>query len=183
MKIVLDIGIIPSKNASTMQITKMANAFSYLNNDVTLIGNKHRTTLFNKCDITNYYNINNNINIKLIIWIPRIPFYNEIYSIYKSKEIIKLSPDIVITRNIRILKILIKNNINVIFEYHHPFKDKSEYSILEECINNNNFKGIIVITKSLKNHFIKILPNLINKIYVLPDGAEINNENENETET
>ena len=87
---------IPSTNASAIQIVKMCEAFSKLNNRVTLI-----TTNSSSGNIFNFYNIKSKFKFKKIKNFKKFPlgikFY--LFSIFSILESIKFKPDIYITRN------------------------------------------------------------------------------------
>ena len=86
----------PSRNASAIQIVKMCEAFSELNNNVTLI-----TTNTSSGNIFNYYNIKKKFKLKRLKSFKKFPlgikFY--LFSILSIIESRKLKPDIYITRN------------------------------------------------------------------------------------
>ena len=87
----------PSKNASSLQVSKLCEAFSYLNHKVSLI----LPNTGNGENYFNFYNINNKfeiIRLKLFNKFPRgIKYY--LFSILAIFRAIPLSANLFVTRN------------------------------------------------------------------------------------
>ena len=89
---------IPSSVASAIQIVKMCEAFSELNNEVVLI-----TTNLpkNKQNIFKYYNVKHRFIFKRIKIFKTFPlgFKYYLFSIFSIYESLKYKPEIYVTRN------------------------------------------------------------------------------------
>ena len=164
----------PSRNASAIQIVKMCEAFSELNNNVTLI-----TTNTSSGNIFNYYNIKKKFKLKRLKSFKKFPlgikFY--LFSILSIIESEKLKPDIYITRNFFTCFLLILLKKKTIIELHHGLK--SESRIVRFIVKNFNFLNskylvkLIAITNYAKNHYVSKYSIKSNKIIILPSGSSI----------
>ena len=164
----------PSRNASAIQIVKMCEAFSELNNNVTLI-----TTNTSSDNIFNFYNIKKKFKLKRLKSFKKFPlgikFY--LFSILSIIESGKLKPDIYITRNFFTCFLLILLKKKTIIELHHGLK--SESRIVRFIVKNFNFLNskyivkLIAITNYAKNHYVNKYSIKSNKIIILPSGSSI----------
>ena len=165
---------IPSTNASAIQIVKMCEAFSELNNPVTLI-----TTNSSSGNIFNFYNIKSKFKFKKIKNFKKFPlgikFY--LFSIFSILESIKFKPDIYITRNFFTCFLLILFKKKTILELHHGLDNESR--VIRFIIKNYNFLNskylvkLIAITSSVKTDYINKHSLKSNKVIVLPSGSSI----------
>ena len=164
----------PSRNASAIQIVKMCEAFSELNNNVTLI-----TTNTSSGNIFNYYNIKKKFKLKRLKSFKKFPlgikFY--LFSILSIIESEKLKPDIYITRNFFTCFLLILLKKKTIIELHHGLKSESRF--VRFIVKNFNFLNskhlvkLIAITNYAKNHYVSKYSIKSNKIIILPSGSSI----------
>ena len=165
---------IPSTNASAIQIVKMCEAFSELNNPVTLI-----TTNSSSGNIFNFYNIKSKFKFKKIKNFKKFPlgikFY--LFSIFSILESIKFKPDIYITRNFFTCFLLILFKKKTILELHHGLDNESR--VIRFIVKNYNFLNsnylvkLIAITSSVKTDYINKHSLKSNKVIVLPSGSSI----------
>lgn len=175
MKIVyLSTSQLPSRQANSIHVMKMCAAFANLGHEVTLVVSGLNSSSDDKQDIFNYYGVNANFKIKNVFW-PRIRFGEYIYAFFMFWVVLRYNPDLVFSRfplGSYFSSILKSHQI---LETHYPIEPKSKIQrpLFEWYSNKNNFVKLIVITKALKNIIVNQYPNLSNKIFVAPDGADM----------
>ena len=167
---------IPSPVASTIQIVKMCEAFSELNNKVILITTN---VLKTKISLNEYYNIKYKFSFirmkKFNVFPLGLNYY--LFSIFSILESLKYKPEIYITRNFFTCFLLVMLRKNIIMELHHDLNTESRivrFLVKKfKFLNSKYLKKIIAITNGVKEEYIK--KNLINekKIIVLPSGSSI----------
>jgi len=165
---------IPSSNASSIQIVKMCENFSKLNNEVLLI-----TTNVSDKKVFDFYNVCSKFKIKKLKKFKTFPigFKYYLFSIKSIIESFKFRPDIYITRNFFtsfLLTILRKKNI---LELHHGVEFESRIvKFILKITNFLNFKHVVklvAITHNVKNYYEKKFNIEKNKIIVSPSGSSI----------
>ncbi|MBU2473080.1 glycosyltransferase [Patescibacteria group bacterium] len=163
---------IPTEKAHGIQIMKMCQAFAVAGHDLTLVVPRRKNEI--KKSIWEYYDQEKNFGIEYLkitdfmkIVIPRISFYLQSRSFLKSVlfYLKNKNLDIIYSRDLSIVKYL--DFENVFYEMHS----------LPRSFNKNDLekvKGVITITKGLKNALIKKgIPE--DRILVAPDGVDIEN--------
>jgi len=167
---------IPSSVASSIQIVKMCEAFSELNNEVILITTN---LLKKKQNIFKYYNVKYRFiftRIKMFKTFP-LGFKYYLFSIFSIYESLKYNPEIYITRNFFTCFLLVLFRKKIIMELHHDLGIESR--IVRFLVKNFKFlnskyiKKIVAITKGVKDEYVdkKIINE--NKIIILPSGSSI----------
>jgi len=167
---------IPSSVASAIQIVKMCETFSELNNKVTLITTN---VLKTKINLNEYYNIKfkfSFIRMKKFKEFPLgINYY--LFSIFSILESFKHKPDIYITRNFFTCFLLVIIRRNTIMEIHHNLDIESRivrFLVKKfKFLNSKYIIKIIAITNGVKEEFVN--KNFINekKIMILASGSSI----------
>ena len=167
---------IPSSVASAIQIVKMCEAFSQLNNKVTLITTN---VLKTNISLNEYYNIKYKFSFvrmkKFNVFPLGMNYY--LFSIFSIIESLKYKPEIYITRNFFTCFLLVLLRKKIIMELHHDLDTESR--IIKflmkkfKFLNSKHLKKIIAITRGVKDEYVK--KKLINekKIIVLPSGSSI----------
>ena len=167
---------IPSSVASAIQIVKMCEAFSELNNEVVLI----TTNLSkNKQNIFRYYNVKYRFIFKRIKIFKTFPlgFKYYLFSIFSIYESLKHKPEIYITRNFFTCFLLVLLRKKIIMELHHDLAIESRivrFLVKNfKFLNSKHLKKIVAITKGVKDEYVdkKIINE--NKIIILPSGSSI----------
>ena len=167
---------IPSSVASSIQIVKMCEAFSKLNNEVTLITINDFNANIN---FINYYNVKSKFILKRIKNFKSFPLGINYYlfSIFSIIESFKFKPEIYITRNFFTCFLLVILKKNIIMELHHDLSMESRIvrflATKFKFLNSNYIKKVVAITKGVKNEYIKKKIIKENKIIVLPSGSSI----------
>ena len=167
---------IPSSVASSIQIVKMCEAFSKLNNEVTLIT---INDLKSKINFSNYYNIKSKFFLKRIKYFKSFPLgvYYYLFSIFSVMESLRYKPEIYITRNFFTCFLLVILRKKIVMELHHDLKIESRvvrFLVKKfKFLNSIHIKKIIAITHGVKEEYVN--KNIIkeNKIIVLPSGSSI----------
>ena len=167
---------IPSSVASAIQIVKMCEAFSELNNEVILI----TTNLIKKKrNIFEYYNVKYRfifMRIKMFKTFP-LGFKYYLFSIFSIYESLKYNPEIYITRNFFTCFLLVLLRKKIIMELHHDLGIESRivrFLVKNfKFLNSKHIKKIVAITKGVKDEYVnkKIINE--NKIIILPSGSSI----------
>lgn len=148
----------PSKNASSLQISKLCEELSKMGNSVTLI---LPNTGFLKKNYHNFYKIKHRFQIKRIKFFNKFPiglnyylysFFSILFSNYRKQ-------DLFITRNFFTSILLSLLNKKHIFEIHDDISIEGRFvNFLVKKIKILNLKTVIKIittTKSLKKKYIK----------------------------
>ena len=167
---------IPSPVASSIQIVKMCEAFSKLNNKVTLIGTNETIS---KINFLNFYNIKSKFFLKKMKYFKTFPLGINYYlfSIFSILESFKYKPKIYITRNFFTCFLLVILRKNIVMELHHDLETESRivrFLVTKfKFLNSFYIKKIVAITHGVKDEYLK--KNLIKKekIIVLPSGSSI----------
>ena len=167
---------IPSSVASSIQIVKMCEAFSKLNNEVILITiNDFKS----KLNFLNYYNVKSKFLLKRMKKFKSFPLGLNYYlfSLFSILESLKYKPEIYITRNFFTCFLLVILRKKIIMELHHDLKIESRivrFLVTKfKFLNSACIKKIVAITNGVKDEYVK--NNLIkkDKIIVLPSGSSI----------
>ena len=166
---------VPSKNANSLQIVQMCNAFIENGNQVDLVLPYFNHT--EKVSIKKYYGIKNTIKIirvgkkrKKLSKLDNlfIPLKITLYSIFKGS-------DIFITRNIVISFFLILFRVKHILELHDDLeiagKKISKLFMKAKLLNSNQLVKIIFITNSLYKFISDKYNYNKNNYEILPDSS------------
>jgi glycosyltransferase involved in cell wall biosynthesis len=175
MKIVyISSSALPSRAANSIHVMKMAQAFSDLGHDVTLIGfygdNKDADL-----DLYDYYGVRKCFKI-IRVNFHKLPGRTIIYGIRCAFVSKNLQPDLVFTRYLAASFFVSLFKIKGVFETHAPLIPNSldflHRYFLIKLIKSKYLLRIVTITNFIK---IKLLENyqiLPEKIIVAPDGAD-----------
>lgn len=165
---------IKDSSANALNVIKLADGFSKLKFDTTLIC---KGTIFNsKKDIElkkKNLGIDKNLRIQLVkCSIFSINYLSNILFLIELKKILqKRVPDFVYTRHYASCEILNKLNIHFVVETHTYLKNKIVLNFLKSLHKNKSFKGLVTISKILKNFYAKFKINS-NKIFVMNDSVD-----------
>lgn len=164
--------LIPSRQANSIHIMKMASALSKNGNEVLLLCRKNRESKIN--NVFSFYGVENNFKISYLPF-PKIKFGNYIFALFCLLKTIMFKPNYVIGRFF--LGVFLSSFIcsKVFLELHQPpvggfnFQKK----ILSELVKFNSFKKLIVISKPLFNIFKDEFNIPKNKLLVASDASDI----------
>ena len=173
---------VPSTTASAIQIIKMCESFSKLNNEVLLI-----TTNASDKKVFDFYSVKSKFQIKKLKRYNKFPLGLKYYLFSFSSiiESLNFKPDLYITRNFFtsfLLTIIGKKNI---LELHHGIEVESR--IVRFIVKHSNFFNyknllkFIAITDGVKQYYQKKFGIKSQKIIVVPSGSSIENKFFNNT--
>lgn len=176
MKIVyISNSIIPSKNANSIHVMKMCQAFADNGHEVILLAPLHKDNISN-INIFDYYGVRNNFKIKFISFINIPKLWSFSYAMNTYRYIKQLKVDIVYGRDLKscYLGTKVNESIKVIYEPHKPFGKHNviDKIVLKLMIQQNSFIKLVVISDSLKSMYKKITSFKNCKIDVAHDGAD-----------
>lgn len=171
---------LPSNRANTVHVLKMCSAFAHIGMNVTLFCNKQSDYDINK--IRKAYNIDSNYNIIAVPAKLKGKLQLLEFAFRKRNLIIQGEYDICYGRSLLAL-FLIRNKLPFIYE-SHILPNRGIFVRLERMLlKNKNCHGLIVISQSLKEEYLKMFPFLKRKdVTVLHDGADAFDGNYNETD-
>lgn len=168
----------PTEKAYGIQIAKMCEAFADLGHEVTLVAPSRISKV--KENFFRYYNIEKNFWFKKIFspdfYLPgkldRLAFYakNFLSAFVLGFYALTHGADIIYSRDELPLYFISFFKKNIFFEAHRFSKNKTIIAFYRR-FKKLNFK-IIVISKNLKNEFVK-LGFKPNNILVAPDGVDL----------
>lgn len=193
MKIIYIANIrVPSEKGEALQVIKMCSAFAALphktNTDIKtgvhgrvsleLVIPRKINTRFKNTDVYDYYRVIKNFKIIALPTIDLMPWQNIfghlafrinawLFSHLATYYIKKNKPDIIYTRDWRLLKPLRSQSSKIVYELHDfQSSDRATYSIKRWC------QKIVVISRGLEK---KLIDAGIDgkKILVSPDGVDI----------
>ncbi len=167
--------IFPSTQANNVHVTSMCNAINNSGNKVILFAYAIYEIPLEliRSKIYSDYGLNNGIEIVLI----KKRFnrgFSYLSGIEIAKKIKKISPDIIIGRNLTGTFFSRKYCKNIFLEIHQSiqFGLGLQFYLFKKLLKHKNFNRLIVISNPLKRHFISSgLSD--NEIIVLPDGASV----------
>jgi len=179
--IYLSRGSLPSKMANSIQVAKMAQAFSQKIKDFELVTCGDICSMLRGMDaeFQNWYGLQK--KFKLV----RLPMHIRVKypfpANYDNQNFYKLavlyaclkSPSLVFTRSPNIAAILLKIGIPVLWEWHEPVREDS-VSTYREFFINKNLIGVVTTLPQLAENYNKHgLPT--EKILVYPNGVDLMN--------
>ena len=166
---------LPSRSANSIQVMKMCQAFADNGHEVVLLApNLKNNYEKNLKDNFEYYGIKKNFEIKKL-YHPNTKFGALIYTIAIFKYLLlNRRYDLVYGRFLHGLYLAALLNFKVIYESHTPTFNEKNHRLLifKRLIKSKNFIKMIVISKVLKNMYLKNGYLSESKIQVAHDGAD-----------
>lgn len=156
--------VIPSQYANSINVMKMSNALSQLNNSVTLVGISGNYS----ADLYAFYNVPNSFEVKLVKN-SKLGVANRIIKLLQEMK----GKDLIYTRYT--LAAFISSvffHKKVVYEYHSEVIGKIN-TIMERKLAKSKFVIHAFITQSLKERYLEKHPNMIEEnTLIVPDAAE-----------
>jgi glycosyltransferase involved in cell wall biosynthesis len=173
MKIVyISNSIIPSRSANSIHVMKVCQAFAENGHDVVLLApDLSEPQGSGTGDPFAFY------SVKPIFEIVTLPARTgrvgtHLYELRAAREAARRAPDLIYSRS-AFAALLTDSRIPTIFECHAPINRSWLTSqLLGALIRRPNLVRFVVITQSLKAHFLAAYPGLAAKILVAPDAAD-----------
>ncbi len=177
MKIVyISASEIPSREANSVHIMKMCEAFAKNGHEVMLLVKKKlKNKEVKKENLFSYYGVSPIFKIKKILW-PADRIGGLFYLIECRKFLSQLNKTdtLVYGRSLYGIYIATQMNFPSIYEAHTPPRSKIHFFLEKIILKTASLKKLVVITDALKKEYLKIYPFLKKeKILVAPDGANI----------
>ncbi len=148
--------LIPDTPANTVHIMRMCNAFANQGHQVVLCAHAEESDLKDIEDVYGFYGVENNFDI-VKFRCPEISGGALIYALKVKRLIKKFEPDIVYGRSLycAYFASMIKN-AKVILELHKGIEKASKEALFfRRIIACSAVKGLVVISESLKEYYVK----------------------------
>ncbi len=167
---------IPSTQASSIQIMKMCEAFSFNHHEVLLVcpnSNLIKDNPFNFYDIKKKFRI---LKILRYITFPLgIDYYT--FSFFSILKTLKFNPNIYITRNFFSAFLLTLFRKKIILELHHGIEIESRITkfIIKnyKLLKSKKIIKMVAITKEVKKYYVKNFDLYKKNISVIPSGTSV----------
>jgi len=176
MKIVyISNSIIPSRNANSIHVMKMCQAFADNGHEITLLAPLHKNNITN-ISLYDYYGVSESFKIKFISFINIPKLWSFSYALNTYKYLKKERFDIAYGRDLKSCFLATKliNNLRVMHEPHKPFEKHNiiDKMVLKLIVKQKKFYQLVVISDVLKNMYKKLSIFKSTKINVAHDGAD-----------
>jgi glycosyltransferase involved in cell wall biosynthesis len=172
---------LPSAAANSLQSMQVCSALVELKHVVTffVITEQDSNDNADMASVFKFYNIAGNFNIEQI----KIPTTKEsrfryLWSVFVgfflvARVLIRRDFDVVFGRDLVSCWVATLVGVKTIYESHAPvWFSLVERLIFKVFVRSKNFFRLVVISHALKNSYKNRYPDLQNKIFVAPDGAE-----------
>lgn len=166
---------IPSRDANSVHIMKMCAALATNGHDVTLIAPvKSRATEKTSQDGYSFYDVPKTFRIKRVIK-PSGKYGDYLYALFVLMIVMFKKVDVFLSRNLLTSFITSWKKATQILELHQPipFTSRVQSRMFDHYIVKRNFAFLVVITKPLKDIFVREYGLPAKKVLVAPDGADI----------
>ena len=171
MKIVYIVAsIIPSRTANSVHVMKMCQAFASNGHEVDLLIPGKVDKSIKTEDIYDFYGVKKCFKI---IRIPSLKFKVGLlfFTFLASLKAKKKNPDLVYTRFLYAAFISLFFGLPTVYEIHTSFEKRLEKTFFY-LMNKNKLKKIVVISNSLRDHFVNKYKIDERNIFIAPDGAD-----------
>lgn len=164
---------IPSKTANSIHVMKMCQAFTNKNIKIELLCPAFKD-IDKDIDEFSYYGIKTKFNIRRVLW-PDFKGSGYLYGILASIYSVFLRAQLNYCRNLVGAFFSALFGKETVLEVHSPIKNSGRLIdfLFRGLIRLPRFKGLVVITKSLKDYYESNYPFLLGKIHVAPDGSDV----------
>lgn len=158
---------IPSKQANTIQVMKMCEAFADHGHTVELLCPNSSTN--DHTDPFEYYGVADNFEIHQLPW---TPFKGYQFTVLAALTARRNGADIVYGRSIAGCYFASLLGLNVVYESHvpadniHPITDR----MFRRLIKNDNLAALVVISEALKEYY-RSKYDVETRVHVAPDAA------------
>lgn len=165
--------IIPSRTANSIHVMKMCAAFGRHCASVRLIipGRSERSTGI--ADPFAYYGVEPTFTIDELPW-GRLPGRAYAFAWRGAQRAHDLRPDLVYGRMVQACYFSVLRAIPTIFESHAPISDFGITGtwMFSRMIRHRAFRGLVVISHALRNHYEQTYTDLVGKVRTAADAAD-----------
>lgn len=166
--------ILGLRSAANCQVMRMCQAFGDVGCDTTLYARRSDTT---PGDLYDYYGVRTNFQLECMKLPPLDSFWGRGLW-YMTGLIRRLAtedrPDIFYGRTPTGLILAAQTGVPIALEVHEPPRYFLEREQMRWIFRQRNLAGVVAITHSLKDHYLKRFPSLDPAcVSVAPDGADL----------
>lgn len=163
---------LPSRTANSIHVMKMCQALAAQGHQVYLYVPAYSDKEYENIsvDLYSYYGVNETFKIVRFPWFP-IKGRSTIYSILASLHARLAGTQLVYARDLKSSYMCAVMGVPVVYEAHSPIK-KGE-TVFEKLIASASFKRLVVISAALQKIFEEMYPQLVGKILVAHDAANL----------
>lgn len=174
-------GNLPSKEANSIQVAKMAQAFASKVDDFELVtlGDLWSFIIGKKFNFQHWYGLHQEFKITQLPLLPhnKYPFPRKYRNHFRSRHFSRWAvfytslkaPDLVYTRSGQVAKAAVKLGLPTLWEWHLPVKDDL---FQHQAFANNKFLGIVTISQQLAREYGEAgIPT--HKVLVEHDGVDL----------
>ncbi len=158
---------IPSKQANTVQVMRMCEAFSQHGHEVKLLCPSQSTGSVS--DVFRYYDVEESFEIRRLPW---QPFKGYQFSILAALSAYHSDTDLVYGRSIAGCYFSALLGLDVVYESHvpaddiHPITDR----MFQRLTKSDNLHSLVVISEALKDYY-QSKYDIGDRVHVAPDAA------------
>jgi glycosyltransferase involved in cell wall biosynthesis len=163
---------IPSHAANSIHVVKMCQALASSGHEVVLTVCMPSGLDAGKV-ISEAYGIAPLFRV-MPVNVPKITGFSYIHGLWSAARIRGVSPDLVFTRSLHAAVLAAALGWPVLFEAHSPMSDTGTLNdgLFRWLVRRPSFLGLVVITQSLKEHYLAYSGLNKESVYVAPDGAD-----------
>jgi len=166
--------LIPSTMANTIHVMKMCKAFSEQGCKLVLLVPKVSKQEEYDYDSFEFYGVARSF---ALVRVDKIPLISRSisYGIKCYRDLFRIQPDIVISRSPLGSLSAVYAGFPIVYEFHQPISDFGirHVVLFRQLIKNRFFLGLVVVTKALKDWYIKHFQIPQEKVLVAADGADL----------
>ena len=166
--------LIPSTMANTIHVMKMCKAFSEQGCNLDLLVPQIRNQEDSDYDLFEFYGVAPSFTLARVDKIPLLgPSFS--YGIKCYRHLSRIRPNVVFSRSFYGSLFAVYAGFPIVFEFHQPISDFGlRHTVLfRRLIKNKSFLGLVVVTKALKDWYIKHFQLPQEKVFVAADGADL----------
>lgn len=165
---------IPSTAANSVHVMKMCKAFSEKGCSLVLLVSKTCNHEKYNYDSFEFYGVAPSFALVRIDKVPLLG-HSISYGLKCYHDLSRIRPDIVISRSLIGSFFAVYAGFPIVYEFHQPISDFSTQHVVmfRHLIRSKSFLGLVVVTKALKDWYIKHLQMPQEKVLVAADGADL----------
>ena len=165
--------IVPSRTANSIHVMKMCAALARNGHDVTLCVPQRRERVELAADVYAYYGVPSSFGIHHLPWL-RMPGRGLVFAWQAARFAERERADLVYGRLVHACYFAARRGVPVTFESHAPVAayDRVGAFLFGRLIRHPDFRGLVVISNALRDHYLREYPGLAGAIRVAADAAD-----------
>lgn len=172
----LSLSIIPSRQANSVHVMKISQAFALNGFDVTLFHPKRDVETEGVQDVFDYYGVQKCFKLNTVAMSPMksMRLFTWKYGRKVAQALQNGEYDYVYTRSMELAIVAQKLGMPVIFETHTSYESLNFLAKmrLKSLISSDHVKRVVVISDALKRKYTPIGEKLLQKFFVAHDAAD-----------